>query len=235
MKLNETIQALLGQYNNNLNNLVYESTERIFYLRKMQNNELKTISNTSILVGRFYLIKYNYNDNNIFCPIFTIEYKNTGTKKILYAINLDYLPYSYKVDFFSKIFDIYKTTVDKNADINSVISESTFNGINFENVYSMLKANGDFNFAITAFDLLKIKETNVISTNIVHRFIFLNTRIVNSAMIKQTEMNTQLAEYKTKLKELIELYDNIKITNESDTKSYYKNLKSIEKNYKLYD
>jgi hypothetical protein len=123
MKFDEYVTALLGEYNENLNKLVYESTERIFYLRKHQNNELKSITPKHIVLGRFYLIKYNYNDNKLFCPIFTIDFKNNNGKNILYAINLDYLPYSYKIDLFSEILNIYNIIVDKNVDINNVKEE----------------------------------------------------------------------------------------------------------------
>jgi hypothetical protein len=235
MNFRENILALKGQYYDNLEKLTYDSTERIFYLRKIQNNELKTTSINKIVIGKFYLIKYNYNGNKIYCPIFPLEFKIHKNKNILYAVNLDYLPYLYKVDFFSKIFDIYDNIYQKNKDIASVNDELPFNSITFENIYKLLKGNGGYEYSVTAFDLLKIKEVNVISTNIVHRFLFLNTKIVNSAMMKELLTNTTVDEYIDKLKNIINEYDNLKISYDEDTKDFYKRLRNFEQNFKLID
>jgi len=233
MIFEENVIALKGQYKDNLSKLTYDSTERIFYLRKNQNNEFKTISLDKLTIGKFYLIKYDYNGNKIFCPIFPLEYKVIKNKNILYAVNLDYLPYEYKMDFFSKFFGYYDDILEKNKDRAKVLEEPSLKGVNFETIYKLLKRNGGYEYAVTAFDLLKIKETNVISTTIMHRFIFLNTRMVNSAMMKELLTNTSADELNEKIKEIIEKYDSIQISYDEDTKDFYKRLKSFEKNFKL--
>ena len=82
-------------------------------------------------------------------------------------------------------------------------------------------------------DLNKIVETNMVSTKIMDRFIFLNTRMVNSSMMKELEKNTNSEEFREKLNEIIEKYDSMSITYEEDTRDFYKKLRAFEKNYKL--
>lgn len=235
MTFTENIRGLQGQYDKNLNKLVLDSTERIFYLRKMNNNELSSISIKNINLGCFYLIKYNYNGNKIYCPIFTLEYKVIKNKNILYAINLDYLPYTYKSNFFINLMNFYKQIYDDNIDINDATNEKPLPNITFEKVYRLLKSNGGYEFSVTAFDILKITEVCRVSTNILHRFLFLNTRMVNSALMKNLVSTDMLDEYKEKLKEIIDVYDNMKISYEEDTKEFYKRLRNFESNYKIID
>lgn len=234
MDFSAKVTALVGQYGKNLRSLTHDSTERIFYLRKTQSPEFRTVSKKDIIIGKFYLIKYDYNGNEIYCPIFPLEYKVIKNKHILYAVNLDYLPYSYKRSFFGELFNRYKDTVDKNEDVD-VSKEIPLKGVNFENIYKILQKNGKMEFAVTAFDINKIIETNVVSTTIMDRFIFLNTRMVNSALMKELATNTKSEEFKEKLDTIVEEYDNLKITYEEDTKYFYKRLRAFEKNYKLID
>jgi hypothetical protein len=233
MNLKEQGYNIFNQYSYNLTAITLESTERIFYLRKHQNNEFKTISLKNLSIGHFYLILYNFNGNKIFCPILPLEYKVWKNKNILYCINLDYLPYEYKIEFFGQLFYLYQSIIDKNIDISDVSSEMPLKGITFENIYKALKKNGGFEFSVTAFDVLKIEEVNIISTNIMDRFIFLNTRYVNSALMKELVEKTDSEGFKTKLKDIITEYDNIKLEYDEDTKAFYKKLKAFEKNYKL--
>jgi hypothetical protein len=154
-------------------------------------------------------------------------------KNILYCVNLDYLPYEYKIEFFGKLFYLYQSVIDKNVDISDVSNELPLKDISFENIYKALKKNGGFEFSITAFDVLKIEEVNKISTNIMDRFIFLNTRYVNSALMKELIEKTDAEGFKTKLRSIITEYDSIKLEYDEDTKYFYKKLKAFEKNYKL--
>lgn len=233
MLFSENVQALMAQYGDNLSALVYDSTERIFYLRKNQNNEFRQTGVRNMVIGKFYLIQYNYNGNRIFAPIMPLEYKVNNNKNILYAVNLDYLPYKYKVDFFSKIFSFYESLLEKNQDLNKVMDELPMKGVNFETVYKYLKGNGGFEYAVTAYDLQKIIEVNVVSTNIMHRFIFLNTRMVNSATMKEMLSTTDSDELMVKIKEIVERYDAIRLSYDQDTKYFYKRLRSFEQNFKL--
>ena len=109
---------LIEKYNKNIGLLAIETTKEIFRLTRDTSN--KYVMETTVKkmnLGKFYLIRYNYNGNKIWCPIFAIEYKIVKNKNILYAINLDYLPYKYKAKFFGKIFYLFKDEILKNQEI----------------------------------------------------------------------------------------------------------------------
>jgi len=76
---------LFGEYNNNIGTITKESTDRIFYLINNPNEEIYFDKKLSI--GKFYLIRYDYNGNKIWCPIFIIDdrYKTDTQKRIIYA------------------------------------------------------------------------------------------------------------------------------------------------------
>lgn len=235
----EYCRKLYGQYNNNLKKITDESTERIFYLIKNPNEEVKY--SKKFQIGKFYLINYNYNGNKIWCPIFLIDdrYKPDIQKRILYAINIDYLPYAYRILFFDMLFSSYLSIVEfnKREDINE---EKPF-PIDFESIQKLLKNNGEYQYTITAFDYLKIDgmkqntpKSFFISMNFVHRFIFINTKIVNLKNMKDLSIMLEDMNIKNKLNRLIEMFDEIKDDiNINDQKEYYKKLKNLESKYKL--
>jgi hypothetical protein len=178
-------RALLGYYNDNLTKLSLDATEDIFRLTKEYNNQIQEINIKNINTGKFYLIKYNYNGNYVYCPIFTLEYKVINNKNVIYAINLDYLPYLYKMKFFNIIISKFRDLYDKHFDLNDVQNEVPFKDINFEVIYKLLQNNGNYEYSITAFDILKIKTIYSISTTILYKFIFIHTRFINIEAIKE--------------------------------------------------
>lgn len=235
----EYCRKLYGQYNNNLKKITDESTERIFSLTRNPNEEVKYTK--KIQIGKFYLIKYDYNGNKIWCPIFLIDdrYKPDIQKRILYAINIDYLPYAYRILFFDILFSSYVSIVEHNKR-EDIKVEKPF-PIDFESIQKLLKNNGEYQYAITAFDYLKIDgvkksapKTFFISMNFVSRFIFINTKIVNLKSMKDLSIMLEDMNIKNKLDKLIEMFDEIKEDiNINDQKEYYKKLKSLENKYKL--
>jgi hypothetical protein len=242
---------LMGEYNasmtgGNIKRLVEESTRIIFDLTKNGNLEFTKSFNGNIKTGKFYLIRYNYNGNKLWCPIFVIDdrYNAELQKRIIYAVNLDYLPYKYKIVYFDKLLGMFKSIILKNVKNNdsggNVNNEPPLK-VNFESVYKSLKAN-DFNYAITAFDYTKIvglekgsPEVYVVSTNILPRFIFINTKIVNKNIMIQAMKETDIEKEKLKLAQILELYEKTVEDYDNDVKEYYQKLKLIENQYKLYE
>lgn len=239
---------LLGQYNNNIKRLVEESTEMIFELvLKKPNNQIKKSSKGILKIGKFYIIQYNYNGNKIWCPILVIDdrYKSDIQKRILYAINFDYLPYRYKIIYIDKLFKMFNSIIEKNKinnDNNSTVNEELPLKINFESIYLSLKNNGNFNYCITAFDYSKIIGVDKgnpqifgVSTTILSRFIFINTRIINKKVMTYALKNSDIIKEKEKLSKILEEYEKTAFDYENDVKEYYEQLKLLESHYKLYD
>ena len=239
--------ALIGEYNCNMKKLITESTDDIFNLIKNQNLEVRRSLRGNIFIGKFYLIRYNYNGNKLWCPIFVIDNKYNAEiqKRIIYAINFDYLPYKYKIVYIDKLFKMFQSIITKNIknndngrDVNNELALK----VNFESIYKSLKNNGDFNYCITGFDYTKIvgiergdPEIYGISTNIVPRFIFLSTKLVNRNIMIEALKDTNIEKEKEKLSIILDLYEKTVQDFDNDVKEYYQKLKLIESHYKLYD
>jgi len=239
-------QSLIWQYNENMKRIVTESTDDIFGMIKNQTLELRRTLRNSITKGKFYLIRYNYNGNKLWCPIFVIDdrYNAELQKRIIYAVNFDYLPYRYKIAYMDKIFKMLMPTIIKNNSINergdSVNGEVPLK-VNFESIYKTLKDNGGFNFAITGFDYSKIvgmergqAEIYGISTCLLPRFLFIDTKIVNSKIMMEAIKDSDIELEKLKLQEILDLYEQNVKDYDNDIKDYYQRLKLIENKYKLY-
>jgi len=239
--------ALLGEYNDNMKRLVEDSTEMIFtFVLKNPNLQVRRSKNAEIIKGKFYLIQYNYNGNKIWCPIFVIDdrYSTENQKRIIYAVNFDYLPYRYKIVYIDKLFRIFQNEIDKhkrNNEDGNTVNEETPLKVNFEAVYRTLKDNGNFNYAITAYDYSKIVGLDSspqifgVSTTIMSRLIFINTRIINKRVMMDTLKDSDVEREKEKLKEILKAYEKTAFDYENDVKEYYEQLRLLENNYKLYE
>lgn len=239
---------LLGQYNDNMKRLVEESTEMIFNLvLKTPNLQIRRTPSNEIRVGKFYIIQYNYNGNKIWCPILVIDdrYNAELQKRIIYAINFDYLPYRYKIVYLDKLFKMFSSIIDKNKlnnDNGNSVNEEIPLKINFESIYKTLQSNGGFNYAITAYDYTKIVgmdsgtgEIYGISTTILSRFIFIDTKIINKRVMMDLLKETDVEKEKIKLLNLLTAYEKTAVDYENDVKEYYEQLKLLEGHYKLYE
>jgi hypothetical protein len=230
------VRALRGQYNNNLQKLIEDCNKDIFLMRRKQTPWFMSVPHAKLQVGKFYLINYDFNGNKLYCPIFTIDYRvRESGKHVLYAINLDYLPFDYKVLYFNKLQDLTKQLFEFNADAPDFMREKAI-PINFEQIYNTLKDNGDYNYAISAFDVTKLTEIFGVSTNLMYLMIHVHLRPVNVALMKTLmESYEKGTEEREKLEKIISDLDNVYETYEEDVQNYYKKLKSIEANYKLFE
>jgi hypothetical protein len=241
-------KALMGQYNDNIKRLVEDSTEMVFKLViKTSNLQIRRVINSTIVKGKFYMIQYNYNGNKLWCPIFVIDDRMSPElqKRIIYAINLDYLPYKYKIIYFDKLFKMFSNVIEKNKlnnnNGNSVNNETPMK-VNFESIYTSLKNNGGFNYCITAFDYSKIvgmdkgdPQIYGVSTTILPRFIFINTKIINKRIMMDMLKDSEIEREKEKMRELLMAYEKTIFDYDNDVKEYYEQLKLLESHYKIYE
>jgi hypothetical protein len=206
---------------------------------------LEVRKSPSITKGRFYMIDYDYNGNSIWCPIFVIDdrYNTESQKKVIYAINLDYLKHTYKIAIFNLLFKSQENVIKYNVDANSrnenSLKEKPFK-IDFESMYQILKKTGNFNYCITAFNYMKIKnikkgspEIYTISTLLIPRLMFMDTKPYNMAKMKQLSTTVDDVEKRQKLLELISTFENLIKDHGNDINEYYKRLKLLESKYEL--
>jgi len=230
------IKALRGQYGGDLGKMIFECNKEVFWARKNQTPWFQSIPKDKLQTGRFYLINYYYNGNKVFCPIFAIDYRvSAHNKHNLYAINLDYLPFEYKSTYFNNIYNIAESIFEFNADAEDVLKEKRL-PVNFEMIYKSLENNGGFNFAISAFDINKILECYLVSTNLMYLITNVHMRPVNVALMKElAQQYDEGLEPKLRLEKLLGEMEDMTESYDTDVKDYYKKLRQLENNYKLFD
>jgi len=235
MEFKEEVRALMGQYSKNIKVLRDDSTAQIFQTAfKKPTWQIRPTNVNKLRKGCFYIIKYNYNGNKIWCPILSLEYKVKDNKNILYAINFDYLPYQYKILFVSSLFKTNKSYVDKNRDIQNVLEEESLDA-RIENVYRWLQTNGRKEYSLTGFDVLKIKQIYAVSTTILDRFIFLDTKYINKRMMLDTLESIDDQNIRLEMQSKIEKYEELLELYEKDVELFYRALRNFEANLKLFD
>jgi hypothetical protein len=252
MNFTEEVRALFGQYKENMKVLRDESTLELFtYILKNPNKQVRPTSLLKVQIGKFYIIKYNYNGNKLWCPILTIppivntnesgvlgrQLKTTiNNKNILYAINFDYLPIVYKTLLVESIIknnkDRYELNSNKISNGGDVKDEFNFK---VDWIYNFLNVNGKKQYAITAFDITKIKNVFEISSTILHRFVFLDTYYINNRLMYDTLSTVQNEKLRGEFSDKIKTYEGILKIYETDVEQFYKSLRSFEKNLKLID
>ena len=216
-----------------VNLYIKNSTDLIFNLKNNNDNDFKQISVKELNLGRFYLIKYNYNGNKIWCPIFTLDYKVNKNKNLLYAININYLPITYRILFFNLMFDRFNSYVNENKDIDDVRDQHRFKEISFENIYKLLKGSGSYEFCITAYDIMKIDKLFISSTNIAHRFIMIDTNFINSSNMKEMHDNLINNDYKNEILNIMKEFMALMENYELDSKEYHQRLRAFESKLKI--
>lgn len=238
----EYCKALYGQYGNRIRNIVYDSTDIFMKLAKKPTYEFKQTN--KITKGKFYFIQYNYNGTPIWCPIFVIDdrYSTESQKRIIYAINLEYMKYDYKIMFFDIIYRLSSEIIKKNKIMNDDKTLSTLEipfNVNFETIYKLLKKNGGYDYVITAFDYMKINGMSkgqprifCVSCLLVPRFLFVDTKLVNVKVIHELQQKTKDVEQRQKLLLIIEQFNDLVKDYENDIEDYYKRLKLMEAKYK---
>jgi len=235
MEFKDEVFALLSQYNNNIKLITTDSTNQLFQTAfKSPTWQLKPINVKKLRKGGFYIIKYNYNGNKIWSPILSLEYKVKFNKNILYAINFDYLPYKYKIFFVNYLLKINNNVVDSNRDIENVLEEKNLK-LSIESVYRWLQNNGKKEYSLTAFDILKIEKVYSVSTTLLNRFIFLDTKYINKRMMLDVLEKLDIQNLKLEMEKKIEKYEELLELYENDIELFYKSLRNFESNLKLFD
>jgi hypothetical protein len=163
----------------------------------------------------------------------------------MFALNLDYLPYKYRIPLFDRIFRANTDRITQNKNLH-------FNGDNVLNelplrveayaTYNLLKQNGGFEYCLTAYDPDKIEKFSTgsnpelysISTTIAQRFMFIDCKIINKKNILDTYKDSKLDIEKQKIKSLLESFDKILNNFENEEKELFKKLRQLENHFELF-
>jgi hypothetical protein len=249
MDFTEEVKALFEQYKQNIKVIRDESTLELFtYILKDPNKQVRATSVPKIQIGKFYIIKYNFNGNKLWCPILTIppvinknengilerQLKIINNKSILYAVNFDYLPLRYKAFLIDAIIENNRDRYEKNSNkiSNGGVVKEEFN-FKVTWIYDFLKINGHKNYAITAYDATKILKVFEVSSTILQRFVFLDTYYINNRMMYDTLNNLQDEKLRGDFSKKIKTFEEILKLYEKDVEYFYKALRNFEQSLKL--
>jgi len=221
--------------------LVYDMTEKLNNLRKRPNySEVLEINPTKLVPGRFYLIQYDFNGNYIWCPILALDYKVHKNSHILYAINLEYLAPRYKMLIFNKIFKDVHVDLDLIAQKELVRDERAMDFINFENMYKVLKANGNMQYAITGYSIknslgnFKIRKSYLCSVKIAPEIIFSDFKRYNAADMMKLHQSL-VGEEQVKMGEILTQYNTLIEEYQADSIAYHKKVALFREKLKLFN
>ena len=265
----EQCYALLGTYNNDMKSCVTDSTNILFSLVGNNNKEVMVTKQTRLLPGKFYILEYEYISDkyfvdkyidkkdvpsiSIWCPVYVLGFRESNKivqrylknkKMIMYAINLDYLPFKYRIPLFDRIFKSNLDIIEKNKDLHfrgdNVLNEIPLQ-VESSKIYNLLKTNGGFEYSLTAYDPDKIigfttgnPQLYTISTTLAQRFVFIDCKKLNMKNIIDTYKDSQIDKEKTKLLEILSSFDKIMNDLESDEKTLFKKLRQLETHFDLF-
>ena len=270
MTFKDECMALLGEYGNSWRNCVYDSTEIIFNLKNDNNHEELITKPIKLIPHKFYLMEYIYIKDKYFtekysetkdvpylkiwCPIYflgfklsdkIIERQNTNKKLIMYALNLDYLPYKYRITLFDEIFKRNKEYIDRNKNFHTekngnVLNEYPLKNLSALTIYNMLKTNGGYEYCLTAYDPTKIvkfsfgqPELYSISTTIAQRIMFVDCKLKNKKNIIETLREREIESEREKIELILKSLDDLLTDIESDEKALYKKFRLLENYFEI--
>ena len=224
----------LGLHSGTMEKFIKDKTDKLFELRRTPNfSEIQEVNIKKVVPQRFYLIQYNYNGNKIWCPILALDFKVRNNKNILYAVNLEFLPPLYKIKYSDLIFRKMKDELSLIADTDKLVNERPLKPLTFEFVYKSLKGNGGMDYAITAYDYLKIKKSYLVSIKIAPEIIMCDPKRYNSKSMKDLFTNLAPSDERDVLGEIIERHDELIEQYKEDSIQYHKDVAAFEKFLKI--
>lgn len=224
------MRSLKGQYGN-YSRLILETTADIFTLtREPVRPEMVQLNPRLIIPGQFYLLRYNFNGNLIWCPVLTLEKRVIKNKPLMFALNLEYIPTAFKIELFDRIFRAYQDILGKNEE--QPMAQQRALPLNFETIYRLLK-DGHKEYAITAFDLSKIRTLHWVSTNLAPHFLMCNTFKYNANSMKELYLS-QEGPVQLKVGEILAQYEQILQGYQENSEAFHRQLKAFEQNLKLF-
>jgi hypothetical protein len=158
-----------------------KSTKWLF--NKIRDNDKKVVKVglDNLRIGQFYFMRYDLKGLNKsskleqFVPMMVVDYKPAIDKKVVWVLNLNFIPINLKESFFSSFLDTQQGTLDKNYEAKDWNTEKPLSNINYENVWKQLLAYG-FEYTIREIRLDLINDIHAVSTDYLHFLTTQNTQ-----------------------------------------------------------
>lgn len=140
---------------------VYKNNS-FYFLEKYQksDNDVQSVQLSKIEPGRFYFFHYLDDSNWMkYSPVFTVSMKQFETLKIVFAINLNFIPIEVRTSIFDNVF------VEENFTGDIPLK------VDYQQVYNELMSYG-FEYSICEYNLQQIKLCHKINMELTPRFIY---------------------------------------------------------------
>jgi hypothetical protein len=196
------------------------------------NNDIHETDLRVLEKGKFYFLFYDLNGKSSkmekFNPLFVVDWFDLQGTRMIYAVSCNFLPIAIRTVFFNNICNHNKKTIEDNLK-KDYTKQEAFTGINFANIYKLLYNIG-FEWSIRQFDAKKVQKIFVVSTNVLEKFLTMNTQpmtgvdegklmdIWKKKITEQQERHTKilkeiLEDYKEMDKELSKTYETLDTQN----------------------
>lgn len=141
-----------------------ENSKKFYNLYQDPDNDtVKPIAISKIKRGGIYFIWYKDESNWMkYSPILVADYRD---KKIIFAMNMNFLPLEIRLDFFD---DITKNIWDNN---NQSHGMNPFHFMTFEKIYKKLIKYG-FEYSLVEYDISRIIRVVEIDMENLHEFLY---------------------------------------------------------------
>jgi hypothetical protein len=139
----------------------YKKNSLYFYEKYMKSDdEVMSIPLSKIEAGRFYFFHYLDDSNWMkFSPVFVISLKSFENLKIVFAVNLNFVPLEVRTSVYDEVM------VEQNFEKNTSLK------VDLNGAYQSLRKYG-FEYSICEYNLAQIKLCHVIEMNSIPRFLY---------------------------------------------------------------
>ncbi len=158
-----------------------ESTK--WLLTKVRNNDKKfmKVPLSNFKVGSFYFMSYDLSAINKsskmeqLVPFLLVDYNPAIDSKVLWIMNLNFIPLNIKEAFFTKFLDNFNNTLTNNSTKKSVAEELSLPTINYDKMWDELIKFG-IDYSLREIRVELIQELYSISTDSLYLLTTQNTQ-----------------------------------------------------------
>lgn len=164
-------------------NYTNESTKWLF--NKIRNTDNKFIKTNlaDLNIGGFYFMVYDKSGINKsskmeqFVPFMIVDYNPNIDKRVLWILNLNFIPLNIKEAFFTNFLKRYDNVLENNSKQKTINSEIPLSNINYENMFDETLQYG-IDYSIREIRLELVNELYQVSTDNLHLLTTLNTQLI---------------------------------------------------------
>lgn len=160
-----------------------ESTKWLISKVKNSDKKFMRVSPNNFKIGGFYFMTYDSRGINKsskleqLVPMLLVDYNPLVDSKVLWIMNLNFIPLNIKEAFFTKFLQNYDNILDNNSTKKSLLEESVLPNINYENMWNQLIKFG-IDYSIREIRIELLQDLYYVSTDYLHLLTTQNTQML---------------------------------------------------------